>query len=113
MSVLARYTLTRNAGHRLQFDALGGLTLAYGRSFNRGTQTDSLGGAPRTLSFASHPTQLDLLLTAGVGMRYRLSPRFELFYDLTLNRALTGPPRPFSLGNAGSQALGLRFRFGH
>ena len=112
-SVLARYTLTANPAHRLQFDALGGLSLEQGWAHSRGTQTDSLGGSLRTSSFGTRQTGTVLLLTAGLGTRVRLGRRVELFYDLTFNRALTGEaPRPAPLGLTGSAALGLRYRFG-
>lgn len=112
-SVLARYTLTRNPAHRVQFDALGGFTLEYGSGFNRGTQADSLGGTRNVNSYSYRTSRNALLLTAGLGTRYRLSQRFELFYDLTLNKALTGPdPHPAPVGLTGSSALGLRYRFG-
>ena len=113
-SVLARYTLTRNPAHRVQFDALGGFTLEHSSVFNRGTQADSLGGTRNVNSYGYRTSRNTLLLTAGLGTRFRLSPRFELFYDLTLNKALTGPdPHPAPIGFTGSSALGLRYRFGH
>ena len=112
-SVLARYTLTRNPAHRVQFDALGGFTLEYGSGFNRGTQADSLGGTRNVNSYSYRTSRNALLLTAGLGTRIRLSQRFGLFYDLTLNKALTGPdPHPAPARLTGSSALGLRYRFG-
>ena len=112
-SVLARYTLTRNPAHRVQFDALGGFTLEHGSSFERGTQADSLGGTLNVTNFSNRTSRNTLLLTAGVGTRYRLSSHFELFYDFTLNKALNGPaPHPAPMGFTGSSTLGLRYRFG-
>ena len=112
-SVLARYTLTRNPVHRVQFDALGGFTLEHGRNFLRGTQADSLGGTRNVTDFSRRASGTTLLLTAGLGTRVRLSPRFELFCDFTVNKALTGPaPHPAPAGLTGSNALGLRYRFG-
>ena len=112
-SVLARYTLTRNPAHRVQFDALGGFALEYGRNFLRGTQADSLSGTRNVTDFSNRASRTTLLLTAGLGTRVRLSPRFELFYDFTLNKALTGPaPYPAPVGLTGSSTLGLRYRFG-
>ncbi|MCI1189230.1 outer membrane beta-barrel protein [Hymenobacter sp. DH14] len=111
LSVLARYTLTRNAAHRVQFDALGGFTLEHGRTFLRGTQADSVGGAFVVSPFSYHASRTNLLLTAGLGTRLRLSPRFTLFYDFTLNKNLNMPGYlPGSLTS--SSALGLRYRFG-
>ena len=114
VSALARYTLTRNPAHRLQFDALGGLALERGSSFSRGTQADSVGGTRNVASFSNRASGTALLLTAGLGTRYRLGSRFELLYDFTLNRTLNGDaPHPAPLGLTGSQTLGLRYRFGH
>ncbi|WP_345121408.1 outer membrane beta-barrel protein [Hymenobacter antarcticus] len=112
-TVLARYTLTRKAAHHVQFDALGGFTLEHGRGFERGTRADSLGGTRNVTNFSNRSSRSVLLLTAGLGTRFRLSPRFELFYDFTLNKALTGPAsRPAPVSLTGSSALGLRYRFG-
>ena len=108
VSVLARYTLTRNPAHRVQFDALGGLTLEHSSSYLRGTSTDSVGGAFVSTPFSYRASRNNLLLTAGLGTRFRLSPRFELFYDFMLNKNLT---RPSTI--MGSSGLGLRYRFGH
>ena len=114
VSALARYTLTRKPAHRVQFDALGGVALENSRSFSRGTQADSLGGTRNVTNFSNRSSRNVLLLTAGIGTRFRLSSRFELFYDFTLNKALTGPaPYPAPMGLTGSNALGLRYRFGH
>ena len=111
VSALARYTLTRNPAHRVQFDALGGFTLEHANSFLRGTQADSLGGALVVRPFSYRSSRGTLLLTAGLGTRLRLRPRFELFYDFTLNKALSRPGYlPGSL--TGSSSLGLRYRFG-
>lgn len=114
VSALARYTLTRNAPHRMQFDALGGLTLERSTGFSRGTQADSVGGTLNVKNFSNRAARNTIFLTASLGTRYHLSPRFELFYDFTLNKALTGPaPHLAPVGLAGSSALGLRYRFGH
>ncbi|MFD2718534.1 outer membrane beta-barrel protein [Hymenobacter monticola] len=116
-SVLARYTLTRQPGHRLQFDALGGLTLEHRRGTDRGTYTDSLGGRRNASPYDDRAAVNTLLLTAGLGTRYRLSSRFDLTLDLLLNRSLNAPaPSPifynFQNGFSSSAALGVRYRFG-
>ena len=111
VSALARYTLTRNPAHRVQFDALGGFTLERTSNYLRGTQTDSVGGALVASPFSYRAARNTLLLTAGLGTRLRLNSRFELFYDFTLNKNLNMPGYlPGSL--TGSSALGLRYRFG-
>ena len=112
-SVLGRYTLTRNAAHRLQFDALGGFAVEHTSHFDRGTQADSLGGTAQLQSFARHSTDFNLLVTGGISARYRLSPRFDLALDVLLSHSLLGPTiHQGPLGLASSQALGLRYRFG-
>ncbi|MBO2008138.1 outer membrane beta-barrel protein [Hymenobacter negativus] len=112
-SVLARYTLTRKPEHRLQFDALGGFTLEYRRGADHGTYIDSVGGSRNENPYDNRGTDNALLLTAGLGTRYRLTPRFDLSLDLLLNRSLTSPIYfNYQGGLTGSAALGLRYRFG-
>lgn len=111
VSVLARYTLTANPAHRLQFDALGGFGLEHRSIRSRGTQTNYAPGAATTVSdYEFGYAQNNLLLTGGIGARYRLSQHFELTYDLTLNKAFSG--YGYDRGLTSSQALGLRYRFG-
>lgn len=115
VSALARYTLTANPAHRLQFDALGGLTLERSSSRSRGTQTNYAAGTiASTSDYSFGYAQNTLLLSGGVGARYRLSPRFELTYDFTVNKALTERYSPYYSNNilTTSHALGLRYRFG-
>ena len=110
VSALARYTLTRKPGHRLQFDALGGFALEHRRGTNRGTYLDSLNGSRDVRSYDTRGSNNNLLLTAGLGTRFRLSPRFELTSDFTVNKSLSG--YGYQRGLTSSQALGLRYRFG-
>ena len=110
VSALARYTLTRQPAHRLQVDALGGLTLVHGNSYSRGFEASDFSGTFESVPFDRRSTHNDFLLTAGLGLRYRLAPRFELDFDLTTNRNLNNQ-RVYS-GFTGSAALGVRYRFG-
>jgi hypothetical protein len=114
VSALARYTLTRSPSHRLQVDVLGGLTLVHTNYRSNSTQTNDLSGTLRTEHFADHGTANNLLLTAGLGLRYLLTPRFALNFDLTTNRNLDYPVTygNFTSGFTGSAALGVRYRFG-
>ena len=58
-------------------------------------------------------TATALLITAGLGTRYRLNPRFDLTFDMLFSRSLAAPIYPSgSAGITGSGALGLRYRFG-
>jgi hypothetical protein len=111
-SALARYTLTRQAAHRLQFDVLGGLTLEQLRSTARYTRTDSA-----ATSVTTNPSyQINqLLATAGIGLRYRFNPRLEATYNLLTNYGLTGYTYTSALYSdrfTGSMALGVQYRFG-
>ncbi|GAA4053682.1 hypothetical protein GCM10022409_45820 [Hymenobacter glaciei] len=110
VSALARYTLTRQPAHRLQVDALGGFTLVHRNGYSRGAETTDASGTLETTPFTYHRSANDLLLTVGLGLRYRLTPRFELDFDLTTNRNLSHPDT--YNGYTGGAALGLRYRFG-
>lgn len=110
ISALARYTLTRQPAHRFQVDALGGLTLIYRNFYSRGFQGDDLSGSYQAAPFAGHGSNGDLLATAGLGLRYRLTSRFALNFDLTTNYNVSNW-HTFN-GYTGSAALGLRYRFG-
>jgi hypothetical protein len=113
VSALARYTLTANPAHRLQFDALGGVTLEHRSSYSRGTQTNYAPGTADNTPYATRYAQNSYLLTGGIGARYRLSSRFELTYDFTVNKALSpSSPNAYGGGLTSSQALGLRYRLG-
>ncbi|WP_035557894.1 outer membrane beta-barrel protein [Hymenobacter sp. IS2118] len=113
VSALARYTLTRQPARRLQFDALGGFTLLHNSYRYRGFQGDDRSGTFQTTPVDQRSAYNDLLLTAGLGLRYRLAPRLDLNFDLTANRNLTSPSYSSHLGGlTGSAALGLRYRFG-
>jgi Outer membrane protein beta-barrel domain len=110
VSALARYTLTRQPAHRLQVDVLGGFTLLHATSYARGFDRNDSSGSPQTTSFDVHSAATDLLLTAGLGLRYRLTSRFGLNLDVTTNRNISRPTT--YTGFTGSTALGLRYGFG-
>jgi Outer membrane protein beta-barrel domain len=110
VSALARYTFTRRATRRLQADILGGFTLVHRNFHSRGSERNDFSGSSQTVPFDYRGTTTDLLLTAGLGLRYRLSPRFGLNFDITTNRNLSRPDT--YRGFTGSAALGLRYRFG-
>jgi hypothetical protein len=113
VSLLSRYTLTRKVAHRVQFDAVGGFGLEHGRGSYSTTQSDSLAGSLQTKSNSSRGTQNIVVATLGVGVRYRLSPRFELNLDLLANHTTPlNSPSNRTEGLTSSLALGLRYRFG-
>lgn len=111
-SALARYTLTRKAAHRMQFDLLGGLTLEHYRNASRYTRTDSA-AAPVATDSRYYYSQL--LATTGLGLRYRFGQRLEATYNLLFSYGLTGygsASPSYSDRLTSSAALGLQYRFG-
>jgi opacity protein-like surface antigen len=113
VSLLARYTLTRNPAHRVQFDALGGATLEHFSGYSRGTDTQGFVGSLESNDFSNRYSHSILLLTAGAGVRYRLTPRFDLNLDYTLNHPLlTASSHFWPSALTGTAALGVRYRFG-
>lgn len=110
VSALARYALTRQPAHRFQVEALGGFTLVHRNTYSRGFEADDFSGTFETRPFADRINTNNLLLTAGLGLRYRLAPRLGLGLDLTTNRNLSSPE--VYKGFTGSAALGLRFQLG-
>ncbi|MFD2718533.1 outer membrane beta-barrel protein [Hymenobacter monticola] len=110
-AVLARYTVT-NPTARLRVDALGGAGLEHSGDNSRGTvSTQPFGQDARPVN--THYSKNILTATLGAGLRYRLSPHFELAYDFTVNRALASDSREYlnrSLTTA--HGLGVRYRFG-
>lgn len=110
-AVLARYTAT-NPAARLQVDALGGAGLEHAGGSSRGVFATSPGGQTGP-PIENHYSTNILTATLGAGLRYRLSPRFELTYDFTVSRALGSDARTYldrSLTTA--HGLGVRYRFG-
>ncbi|MDO7848090.1 outer membrane beta-barrel protein [Hymenobacter sp. M29] len=112
VSALARYTLTRNLAHRLQFDALGGLSLEHSSSRSKGIRSDSLQNTFTTAPYDYRSSFNNLVLSVGAGVRYRIAPRFELTYDLLLNGGVWSDQSYLYKGLSTSNALGLRYRFG-
>lgn len=110
LSLLARYTLTRHATHRLQADLLGGFTLEKEQSATsyQYTTFDGAGAVFSSSSNAYGYRYSVRLLTAGLSARYRCGPRLETVLDATLNSPLRRLESPPSLAGA----LGLRYRFG-
>lgn len=104
VAVLARYALTCTPARRLQVDGVGGLTL-HRFSFD-GASTYSDRNAPGGfMHYEQHSRDGDVLLTAGVSVRYRLCPHLEAVGDGTLS------PRSVHDLTAAA-AAGLRYNFG-
>lgn len=112
LDLLARYTLTRQAAHRFQVDLLGGFSLLRRRFLSNSSRTDidSTQTTKLTTVGASDEAYYDLLVTAGVGGRYRFGQHLEATLDVTFNQRLTHDTRFGRFGEAA--ALGLRYRFG-
>jgi hypothetical protein len=116
IGLLGRYTLTRQPTHHLQFDILGGFTLATRRATDRYTRTDSdsTRAANVTTNSDIHFQQSNLLLTLGGSARYRFGQHLEGVFDMAANSIVLPDRRgTWSPGITGSAALGLRYRFGH
>jgi hypothetical protein len=110
VSVLGRYTLTRQPTHRLQADVLGGIVLEKER-YNiayQYTTIDSTNAVYSSSQTTGGYTYAIWLLTAGLSTRYQISRHFEAVLDATVNARFGSLTTPPSL----SGALGLRYRFG-
>lgn len=110
ISVLGRYTLTRQPTHRrFQFDALAGFTREHYSYDGNGSYFYSASpGQPATAaSYDGHSSNSVYLLSIGADARCRLSQHFELVYEELINADLDAPRYPHF-----SAALGLRYRFG-
>lgn len=110
VALLARYTLTRQAPHRFQVDALGGLTLEsrrYSSSVAR-VYVDSLQTVTGRTQDDTRDDLTNLLLTAGASARYRCGRHLEAVLDGTLHVDVLGRRS----GLTSAAALGLRYRFG-
>ncbi|MDO7853803.1 outer membrane protein [Hymenobacter convexus] len=110
VTALARYALKREPTQRFQVDVLGGATLVRSSYYSRGSQTYLATGPDQEIAFSNHVATNYVLLTAGLGLRYRLNPRLTLDFDIATNRNLTFPAYYGSF--TGSTALGVRYRFG-
>jgi len=110
LSLLARYTLTRQSAHRFQVDALGGLTLEiqHYSDYNTRTEYDSTNTQTAIARNSSDHRSTDALLTAGISPRFRFSRHLDATFDLTFSKNLVATGR----GLTGAAALGLRYRFG-
>jgi opacity protein-like surface antigen len=113
VSLLSRYTLTRNLAHRVQFDALAGFGLEHDRGYIRRTQSDSIAGRLQTTSYSGRGSQNFFLLTLGAGVRYRLTQHLELNLDVMANHTVPFFSPASRIDEiTSSAALGLRYRFG-
>ncbi|MCC3158848.1 hypothetical protein LJ737_16515 [Hymenobacter sp. 15J16-1T3B] len=113
--VRVRYTLTRRAERRLQFDALGGVALSFGR--NSWEQIE-LENAVETYRYQAQARSFYGLVGLGLGGRYGLGPsrRLELAAEWTLHQQLVHRFRPdygtnrSRFGPVGYWGLGLRYK---
>ena len=111
-SVLGRYTLTRKAAHRVQFDVLGGFGLEHRSYRTRGTQTQSTQQTLTTNSYDNRSTYTDAVFTLGPSVRYRFGERLELVYDLLFSTPFLTKKSYLTEGSTQGMSLGLRYRFG-
>lgn len=107
-SVLARYTLTRKATHRVQVDALAGPSFDHSTGGFTSIDTATSQGTTTTSYYEQSYRTTNLLLNLGPSFRYRFGSHIEAMYDILFNVSLTS-----SYHNANTaMALGLRYRFG-
>jgi hypothetical protein len=112
VALLARYTLTRNAAHRLQVDVLGGVTMEVQHYAYSIINIDTDSSQVVTYRYADSATNWAYLLTAGPSVRYRFGRHLEALLDFTLSHDFDRSHRPYSSALTGATALGLRYRFG-
>jgi hypothetical protein len=107
-SLQARYTLTRKPDHRFQIDVVGGL--AYDHQYYRGVVSEEYTNVSQGTSTSANYDNTfpynEASIIIGPSLRYRFGQRLDIVYDLLLNQPLTRQ------SNAGSMALGIRYRFG-
>lgn len=108
-SVLARYTLTRQAAHRFQVDVLVGPSLAHSTNHFVGTETYTRQGTTDVVPYNYSSSYNNLLVNLGPSFRYRFGSRFEAVYDVLFNVSLTNS---YHSANT-AMALGARYCFGH
>ncbi|GAB3301983.1 outer membrane beta-barrel protein [Hymenobacter tenuis] len=107
ISVLGRYTLTRDLSHRFQVDALGGFTLDHNTYHQKG-YVPNFNRPGETAFFERNGQANHFGLSLGPSVRYRLFSGLEAVGEGTLNLGLQSPN---VLTTSGS--IGLRYRFGH
>lgn len=112
--ILVRYCLTRQLAEKLKFDAIGGVTLGYSNPTL--TTTRKIDG--QVVEQTEMGTKLNSsYYTAGLGVRWVFSPRWEAVFDWTFSRNIAPVPKiVYSLagtrnGITRSLGLGLRYRF--
>lgn len=111
-ALLARYTLTRQPTHRLQFDLLGGFTLEHSSYQYQGFHTDSVQKATvQVRDDINYRTNL-LLLTVGASVSYRFGQRTQTFFQVAANSELNPLYRYLGSAATSSAALGVRYHFG-
>jgi hypothetical protein len=113
VSLLARYTLTRQPVHRMQFDLLGGFTWEHSSYRDHGSRADSVQSSLVVSAYDERSNANRMLLSLGPSVRYRFGQHLELFYDLLFNKRLASNQYYEIEGITSSSALGLRYRFGH
>lgn len=105
-SLLARYTLTPQAANRLQFDLLGGLVLVHDSYASSYSRTNGSSGTSTELT--DYRTN-NLLPTAGLGVRYRLTQHLQATSNLLLGLPVTGYG---ARKIAPSASIGLEYHIG-
>lgn len=111
-TLLVRYRLTRQPGHRFQADVLGGAKFEYTRYNSVGTRTTHDQAAPVVTAYESPASYTQPALSLGFGLRYRLVSQLEVAYDFTFDQPVTRNDYYNSSRLQASTALSLRYHFG-
>lgn len=106
-SVLARYTLTRQATHRFQVDLLGGPSFDHSTSHFANTESAIGQGLISVSAYEYSYDYNNLLVNLGPSFRYHFGEHIEAVYDILFNVSLTNNHNVNT-----AMALGLRYRFG-
>ena len=87
-SVLARYTITRQAAHRFQVDALGGPSFDHSFGSSATTEATTSQGSTSVSSSDYSYAYNNLRINVGPSLRYRFGKHLDAAYDILLNVSL-------------------------
>lgn len=113
LSLLARYTLTRQPARRLQLDAVAGVALAHTDTYGYNSTLDQATGATIFDAYYARYNVVGGCLQLGAGVRYRLAQRVELASEYLGNFAVAGSKVPATFDRLSrTLSLSARYYFG-
>ncbi|WP_426489601.1 outer membrane beta-barrel protein [Hymenobacter sp. 102] len=107
LPLLARYTVTRRTSHRLQFDALAGITVVWASYHKQGYRTEN-GATVFQENRANRAT--NAFLTVGPSLRYVLGKHLQLTGAVAVHKSLHKASASPGLGT--SVSAGVQYLFG-